>query len=201
MRTVKNYINEDGTSNIQSSFLSCKKDSETIIRKLFVDSRPYSDELKRLLLINTRDCLDDRINQVYKDKIQKTSISDLVEQGYIRLQPKLKMRENEEVKSYVLLSFDNFTPNNTNEYYRDCIIEIDIICHIDQWDVGNFRQRPVEIAGYIDGLLNNTKLSGIGRLNFLGCNEIVLSEELAGYCLMYSAVHGDDDTIDSEEEE
>ena len=30
-------------------------------------------------------------------------------------------------------------------------------------------------------------------------NEIVLSEELAGYCLMYRAVHGDDDTIEPEE--
>ena len=28
---------------LQSSFLSCEKDTETILRKLFVESRPYSD--------------------------------------------------------------------------------------------------------------------------------------------------------------
>ena len=33
----------------QSSFLSCEKDTEIILRKLFVESRPYSDDLKRLL--------------------------------------------------------------------------------------------------------------------------------------------------------
>ena len=39
-----------------SSFLSCEKDTESIVNKLFVESRPYSDELKRLLVINTKDC-------------------------------------------------------------------------------------------------------------------------------------------------
>ena len=35
----------------QSSFLSCEKDTEIILRKLFIESRPYSDDLKRLLVI------------------------------------------------------------------------------------------------------------------------------------------------------
>ena len=80
MRSIKNYINEDGTTNLKSSFLSCEKDTELIIKKLFVDSRPYSDELKRLLLINTKDCLDDRVNPIYKEKIAKTSIADMANQ-------------------------------------------------------------------------------------------------------------------------
>ena len=63
----------DLTKKIQSSFLSCEKDTEAIIKKLFVDSRPYSDELKRLLLINTKDCLDDKTNPVYNKKIAETS--------------------------------------------------------------------------------------------------------------------------------
>lgn len=183
-----------------SSFLSCEKDTETIIRKLFVDSKPYSDILKRLLLINTSDCLNDMTNQSYIDKIKNTSIKDLREQGYIRLEPKIKLKENEEVKSYIVISFDNFTPNETNPQFRDCVVMIDIICHTDYWDVGNFRLRPLKIAGYIDGILNGCKLSGIGTFQFMGCNEVVLSEELSGYCLMYSAVHGSDDIIPSQDE-
>lgn len=183
------------TGTFESSFLSCEKDTESIIRKLFVDSKPYSDMLKRLLLINTPDCLNDMTNQVYIDKIKKTSIKDLREQGYVRLEPKIKLRENEEVKSYIVISFDNFVPNATNPQFRDCVVMIDIICHTDYWDVGNFRLRPLKIAGYIDGILNNSKLSGIGKFQFMGCNELVLSEELSGYCLMYSATHGSDDVI------
>lgn len=200
MRSVRNYINTDGTTNIKSTFLSCEKDAETIVRKLFVDSRPYSDELKRLLLINTKDCLDDRTNPVYKEKISNTSLGDMIDEGYIRMKPLIKLGENEEVRSYICLSFDNFTPNANNTYYRDHIIEIDIICHIEKWDLGNFRLRPLKIAGYIDGILDQAKLAGIGTLDFIACNEIVLSEDLAGYCLMYRTVNADDDKIESEGE-
>lgn len=180
----------------KSSFLSCEKDMETIIRKLFVESRPYSDKLKRLLLINTDDCLYDMTNPAYIEKINSMSISDMREQGYIKIEPKIPFGENEEVKSYILITFDNFVPNSQNEYYRDCIIEIDIICNTEYWDVGNFRVRPLQIAGYIDGILNNAKLSGIGTLQFVSCNELVLSKDLSGYCLMYSAIHGADDLIE-----
>ena len=177
----------------ESSFLSCEKDTESIIKKLFIDSKPYSDILKRLLIINTPDCLDDMTNQVYLDKIKQTSVADLSKQGYVRLNPKITMGENEEVKSYIVISFDNFRPNESNPYYRDCTVMIDILCHTDYWDIGNYRLRPIKIAGYIDGILNGTKLSGIGSFDFLGCNELVLGENLSGYCLVYDATHGADD--------
>lgn len=190
---MNGYVGE-----FRSSFLSCEKDTETIIKKLFVDSRPYSDLLKRLLLINTKDCLYDMTNPIYLDKINNTSLQDLYEQKYLRFSPRLEMNEHEEVKSYIIITFDNFTPNRHNPYYRDCLIEIDIICHTDYWDVGNFRQRPLKIAGYIDGILNGEKLSGIGTLQFVGCDEIVLNQDLSGYCLRYYATHGNDDLIEGE---
>lgn len=199
MRSERRYVNTKGGTKLESSFLSCEKDSESIIRKLFVESKPYNEEIKRLLLINTKDCIDDRTNQKYIDKINSYSIAKLVEEGYIRFSPKLKFEENSEVKNYILITFDNFTTNQTNDYYRDCIIEIDVICHTDYWDIGNFRQRPIKIMGYIDGILNQCRLSGLGTLEFMGANELVLNEELSGYCLMYKAVHGDDDIINPEE--
>jgi len=183
-----------------SSFLSCEKDTETIIKKLFVDSRPYSDELKRLLLINTKDCLIDRTNPAYLEKIKKTSVADLRKGQYIKTSPKLALDEHEEVKSYILITFDNFTPSRRNDYFRDCIIEIDIICNTDYWDLEGFAIRPIKIAGYIDGILNEAKLSGIGTLEFLSCNEIVLNQNLSGYCLMYSATHGNDDIIEGSDD-
>lgn len=188
------------TGEIKSSFLSCEKDTENIIKKLFVDSKPYSDLLKRLLLINTSDCLQDIANPIYINKIKNTSIKDLIEQGYVRFTPKIKMGENEEVKSYLIISFDNFTPSSNPEF-RNNVIMIDIICHTDYWDLGNYKLRPLKIAGYIDGILNNSRMSGIGKLEFMGCNEIVLSEDLSGYCLMYSATHGSDDVIPEIENE
>ena len=156
----------------QSSFLSCEKDTEAIIKKLFVESRPYSDLLKRLLVINTKDCLNDMTNPKYLEILKNTSVQDLHDKGYLRFSPKIELGENEEVKSYIRISYDHFTPSK-NPQFRDCIVEIDIICHPEYWDLGNYRQRPIKIAGYIDGILNNNKLSGIGTLQFAGCNEII----------------------------
>ena len=36
------------TNKFNSSFLSFEKDIETILRKLFIESHPYSDILKKL---------------------------------------------------------------------------------------------------------------------------------------------------------
>jgi hypothetical protein len=184
------------SSQFSSSFLSCEKDIEEILKKLFISSKPYSDELKRLLVINTKDCLDNKDSQVIKDKLAEMNLSQLRQQGYIKLEPKIRFFEHEEIKNYIIISCDNFVPNATNPQYRDCTVAFDIICHTDYWDLGNYRIRPLKIAGYIDGILNKAKLSGIGTFNFLGCNELILNEELSGYTLMYQAVHGTDDKIE-----
>lgn len=185
---------------LNSSFLSCEKDTELILRRLFVESRPYSDELKRLLVISAKDCLDNTSSTQYQEKLKEMTVAKMVEDGYIRLEPKLRFPEHEQVKSYIIVSFDNFTMNTTNPQFRDCTVSFDIICHTDYWDIGNYRLRPLKICGYIDGLLNNTKLTGIGQFNFLGCNELILNEDLAGYTLMYQAVHGTDDQIPGRDE-
>lgn len=181
-------------TNLKSSFLSCGNDIRLILRKLLVENQPYSDELKRLLIVNTKDCLTNLDNEIYKKKIKGMGISKLISEGYIKLNPKIKMPEHEEIKSYIIISFDNFTPTD-NPQYRDCTIHFDIISHTDYWDLNDFEIRPLKIAGYIDGLLNNQKMSGIGTLAFAGCNELVLNEHLSGYTLSFRATHGVDDKI------
>lgn len=190
----------DGIKQIKSSFLSCEKDVETILKKLFVENRSASEDLKRLLIINTKNCLDDRESKVIYNTLQeKGSVAKMREEGYIRLTPRVEMEEHEDVKSYILISFDNFTPNRTNPEFRDCTVTFDVVCHTEYWDLGNFRLRPLKILGYIDGILNEERLSGIGTLNFLGARELILSPELSGYSLMYEAIHGSDDLIPPEE--
>lgn len=189
---IRNTIN---FKNLNSSFLSCEKDIELILRKLFIENQPYSNQLKRLLVLNYKDCLEDDRPEI-ENKLKEFSLSQLRKDGYIRLEPKIRMPEHEEIKAYIVISFDNFAPTETNNpYYRDCIINFDIICHTDYWDLGDYRLRPIKIAGYIDGILNETKLTGIGTFNFLGLNELILNEDLAGYTLTYRAVHGNDDKL------
>lgn len=184
-------------TDFTSSFLSCEKDLEAILRRLFIESQPYSNDLKRLLVINTKDCLDNKTSEVYQEAIKDMSIAKMRQMGYLKFEPKIKMNEHEEIKSYLLFSFDNFRTNASNPQFRDCTVSIDVLCHSDYWDIGDFRLRPLKICGYIDGMLNETRLSGIGTFQFLGCNELILDENWSGYTLMFEAIHGTDDKLPS----
>lgn len=184
---------------LTSSFLSVEKDIALILRKLFFENQPQNRELLRLLLIPNKDCLSNLTDERYKEKVRNATLQSLMEEGYIKLAPKIAMPEHEKVKSYIIISFDNFSPNAKNPQFRDCTIHFDIICHTDYWQMNDYEIRPLKIVGYIDGILNNAKLTGIGELNFMGWNELVLDEVLSGYTLSYRAIHGSDDRISDEE--
>lgn len=173
--------------DFKSSFLSAEKDQEAIWKKLFVESKPYSDKLKRLLIVNQPDCLDESKVQ-YRKVIDNLSLKGMKDQGYLRVVPKLAFGEHEEIKSYIILEFDDYTPSD-NPQYRNCVISFTIISHLDYWEMDDYKLRPHQIAGYIDGIMDGAKLSGIGTLQFLGASQIVLNEYLGGILLRYIATH------------
>ena len=193
---------------LYSSFLSCDKDTETIIKTLFVDSKPYSDILKRLLIVNKPDCLDTE-NEDYQKLIDSKSLGTMIDEGYIRLNPKIARSEFENIRAFILITFDSFSPNRSNPEFRDCTVNFDIICYMDEWCLDDYKTRPLAIVGYIDGILNsltnknkltvrstgnNIKMSGYGTYKFLGCNLAVLNEDISMYTLSYRAEHFTEDT-------
>ena len=182
------------TGPICSSFLSCEKDAEIILKKLFIESRPYSDVLKRLLVIQAPDALDTQYD------MSQYTLKKLFDDKYVVMTPKIEIPEHDQLKSFITLNFDTFTPNGTNTEFRDCMIYIDIACHHDSWDLGNYRQRPFKIAGYIDGILNKSKLTGIGELHFAGMQQQPIpNEDWSFFTLSYLAIHGSDDQIPNDE--
>ena len=170
----------------KSSFISIEKDMGTIVDMMLKNNR-----LKKLLYYNLENCL-------FQENLTEDQSLELIEDGYIRMVPKLYI--DKDVLNYIIISFDNFTPNMTNPEFRDNIISFDIICHFNQWQMPNFQLRPYKIAAEIDTLFNNRHLSGIGELQFLGANQILINDEFGGISLMYSAVHGEDDKINSPNE-
>ena len=170
----------------KSSFISIEKDMGTIIDMMLKNNR-----LKKLLYYDVENCL-------FQENLTEDQSLELIEDGYIRMVPKLYV--DKDILNYIIISFDNFTPNMTNPEFRDNIISFDIICHFNQWQMPNFQLRPYKIAAEIDTLFNNRHLSGIGELQFLGANQILINDEFGGISLMYSAVHGEDDKINSPNE-
>ena len=163
----------------KSSFLSVEKDMELISNMIFKNTR-----LQRLLYYTRPDALD-------QPNLNDDQQLELFQKN-IKIVPKLYIDGS--VLNYIIISFDNFTPNASNPEFRDNIISFDIICHFDQWQLkDSFQLRPYRIAAEIDTMLNGQRLTGIGKLDFLGANQLILNDEFAGISLMYSAIHGDED--------
>lgn len=162
----------------QSSFLSLEKDMNLIVNMMMKNNR-----LKKMLYYTTKDCM----NQPNLTDDQSLELFG----KNIKIVPKLYVDGS--VLNYIIVSFDNFTENGTNPEFRDNIIEFDIICHFDQWQLKDFQLRPYKIAAELDFMFNDRRLSGIGKLEFLGANQMILTDEYAGLCLMYQVIHGEED--------
>ena len=59
----------------------------------------------------------------------------------------------------------------------------------------DFELRPYKIAAELDSMFHDKHLTGIGTLKFLGANQMILNDEYAGLCVMYEAIHGEEDKV------
>jgi hypothetical protein len=118
-----------------------------------------NDRLKKMLYYTSKDCMD-------KPKLTDDQTLELFGKN-IKIIPKLYVDGS--VLNYIIISFDNFASTNNPEF-RDNIIEFDIICHFDQWQMKDFELRPYKIAAELDSMFNHQRLTGLGELEFLGAN-------------------------------
>ena len=167
----------EGYKEPKSSFLSVNKDMKILVNKVLSNQR-----LMKLLYYTMKDPL----SQPNLTDEQATSLFG----KQIKTVPKLYVDGS--VLAYMIISFDNFI-ESSNPEFRDNIIEFDIICHFDSWQLNDFDLRPYRIAAELDSMLDKQKLTGIGLLEFVGASQIVLNSEFAGLCLMYRAYHGGED--------
>ena len=158
----------------KSTFLTAEKDIFNIVDKML-----NNENLKKLLYYPVKDAYR-------QPNLSQEQTIGLVHKN-IRVVPKLQI--DEEVESYVIITFDGFTTNANNPGFRDNMITFDIICHTNTWVMEGYQLRPYKIMGEIDGMLNNQKLNGIGVVEFAGATQLLLNSELAGYTLMYRVVN------------
>lgn len=163
----------------KSSFLSTDKDLSLIVKKIMSNQR-----LLKMLYYTQKDCLN------AENLTQQQIISMLDKQ--IKIVPKIEITEDCPI--YIIISFNNFSPTSNPEF-RDCLINFDILCHPDHWNMGNFQLRPHKIAGEIDAMIDGKNLTGIGNVKFLSGNNLILNEQLMGLSLVYQTIHGVEDKI------
>ena len=159
-----------------SDFLSVEKDLNLIVTRMLKNER-----LKKLLYYYDK---PDALNQPNLTQEQTLSLIH----NQIKIYPKMNVDKPE--RCYIYIHFSDFVPNDTNPAYRDNNITIQIVCHFDQYNLGNFALRPFKIAAEIDSMLNNQRLTGIGKVEFWYSSHKVMSDEFGSLLLQYRVIHG-----------
>lgn len=161
----------------KSSFLSVDKDLEIITDKIL-----KNNNLKKLLFYNTRDALD-------QPKLTEDESLGLFGEN-IRIVPKLPI--DYKVKNYLFIKFDNFF-ETYNPEFRENLIEFDIFCNYECWQLKDFQLRPYRIMAELDTIFAGQYLTGIGQLEFVSATFVPVDDILGGFCLTYRAIHGEED--------
>ena len=96
-----------------------------------------------------------------------------------------KYPESGKESSFILIIFDNYSINPVNPDFKLTSIRFDIVCPYSEWviDAGNLR--PYLLMQEIDQMFNQSKLSGIGNLQFATSEPLTLSPHMGGYSMFY----------------
>lgn len=93
--------------------------------------------------------------------------------------------DSTEKMSYVISVFDDFVVNQINPEFKVSTVRFDIACPYDEWILNDRSLRPYLIMEEIDKMFNESKMQGIGTLQFYRADNLTLSPWIGGYSMRY----------------
>jgi hypothetical protein len=163
-------------TNTKTNFLETGKDTEIIVGKI-----ANNQDLLKLLYYNDSDALE-------KDDITDADLIKKIFKDNIRRKPLVEVPE--ELNSFMIITFDSFTPSENPEF-RDNLISFDVLCPMEAWDnLGDYLTRPLLILHHLSAMFHNQKLAGIGKAKFFSA-DILNIGPYAGYQIVFSVTNAD----------
>ena len=135
-----------------------------------------NQRLCRLLKYQVRDPFDEK---KYEDV---DGVSLLNKQ--IMIVPKI-FDDSTEKTSYVVAIFSNFITNTLNPDFKLSTVRFDVACPYDEWVLNDKSLRPYLMMQEIDDMFNQAQMAGIGTLQFVRAESIVLTPQIGGYSMLY----------------
>lgn len=135
-----------------------------------------NQNLCRLLKYSVRDPFD-------TEKYPDVEGVDLLNKQ-IMITPKI-FDDSTEKTSYVVAIFSNFTTNIMNPDFKLSNVRFDIACPYDEWVLNEKSLRPYLIMQEIDNMFNGAQMAGIGTLQFVRADSLVLTPQMGGYSMLY----------------
>ena len=134
-----------------------------------------NQRLCRLLKYQVRDPFDSKYEDV-------DGVSLLNKQ--IMIVPKI-FDDSTEKTSYVVAIFSNFITNALNPDFKLSTVRFDVACPYDEWVLNDKSLRPYLMMQEIDDMFNQAQMAGIGTLQFIRAESIVLTPQIGGYSMLY----------------
>lgn len=93
--------------------------------------------------------------------------------------------DSTEKMSYITAIFDDFVVNQINPEFKVSTVRFDIACPYDEWILNDKTLRPYLIMQELDTMFNESKMAGIGTLQFWRADNLTLSPWIGGYSMRY----------------
>lgn len=137
------------------------------------------------LMSNQRLCrlLKYQVRDPFEDKYPDVDGIDLLNKQ-IMIIPKI-FDDSTEKTSYVVAIFSNFVTNALNPDFKLSTVRFDIACPYDEWVLNDRSLRPYLMMQEIDDMFNQAQMAGIGTLQFVRAESIVLTPQIGGYSMLY----------------
>lgn len=137
-----------------------------------------NDKIVKLLRNTRKDALTS------KEPVTQEQRMSLIKDKYITLVPYIP--KEEEIKSYLIITFDNFTPTPEVDRAMDYILSIDVLCHRDLWMLDGLCPRPYLLLNELKKEFHMAKLDTWGPAKFAGAPALVADDNYMGFSILFS---------------
>lgn len=110
---------------------------------------------------------------------------------YITLKPIFEFENKEEYNqnSIINIYVTEIIPTD-EEVSLTGILQINVACNIDIWDLIDNKIRPLQICNRIIKLLNNKKFTISNKLILSNMTDLIINKKMIGYALLFEITDG-----------
>ena len=164
-------------NNTQRRFAVMGTNTFKIANKLMQDQK-----ICRLLKYQTRNPFKE-IDPITNKEQPDVDGAELINKQILII-PKI-YDDSTEKMSYITAIFDDFTINQLNPEFKVSTLRFDIACPYDEWLLDEKSLRPYLLMQEVDTIFNESKMAGIGTLQFWRADALTLSPQIGGYSMRY----------------
>jgi len=145
-----------------------------------IKNRLLEDELIKKLLFH------DSNNAINMPPPLKKQVED-----YITLRPIFNFENKEDYsKNSVINIYTTQVLPGDEEKKIDGVIQINVVCNEEVWELVDSKIRPIQICNRIIELINNCKFTVSNKIVFNTMTDLIISKTLFGYALLFEITDG-----------